>query len=74
VERLVGAPWLYSPECLERLSEKGMSNTPTVNLGGVRRPKWREEHLLSRPQGHAVAASGAFRTVSEGVFSEVRQV
>jgi hypothetical protein len=37
---------LYSPYCLERLSEKGLSNAPKVDSDVMRRPKWVDKSLL----------------------------
>src|SRR5829696_6388924 len=66
---------LYLPlftNVVERLSEKGTSNAPIVDLAGLRRAKWTEKLLCGDLQGYAASASEAFRTVSEVVFSEVR--
>src|SRR5215207_2788694 len=41
-------------------------------MAGIRRPKWTQQLLFGVLQGNAASASEAFRTVSEGVFSEVR--
>jgi hypothetical protein len=57
---------------VEGLSEKGASNAPIVDLAGLRRAKWTGKPLCGDLQGYAASASEAFRTVSEGVFSEVR--
>ena len=62
----------YSPKCLEKLSEKGYEHCFERGFRSCTEAKKREKHLLGGPQSHAVDASGAFRTVSEGVFSEVR--
>jgi hypothetical protein len=63
---------LYSPECLEKLSEKGSSNARSLGSAAIRGTKGAEKRLLGGPQGHALDASEAFRTVSEVTFSEVR--
>src|ERR671914_320744 len=41
------AKWLKST--LERLSEKGVSDALSVDLAGIRRPKWAEKHCLGCP-------------------------
>src|SRR5829696_6115807 len=67
---------LYLPlftNVVERLSEKGTSNAPIVDLAGLRRAKWTEKLLCGDLQGYAASASEAFRTVSEEVFSDVRR-
>jgi hypothetical protein len=56
---------------VERLSEKGASNAPIVDLAGLRRAKSTGKPLCGDLQGYAASASDAFRTVSEVVFSEV---
>jgi hypothetical protein len=43
-----------------------------VDLTSINRAKWAEKCLLRGSEGYALDASEAFRTVSEGVFSEVR--
>jgi hypothetical protein len=74
----VNAPALllapYAPECVERLSEKGPSEASKAASGIVRRAKRAENGAHGGPQGRAEVASGAFRTVSEGDFSEGRLV
>jgi hypothetical protein len=62
----------HSPNRVEKLPEKGMSDAPTVNLAGIRRSKRVEKHRLGGLQGYAASTSEAFRTVSEDAFSEVR--
>ena len=59
---------------VEKLSEKGTSNAPTVKLAGMRRAKSAKRELLGSPQGYATSTSKPFRTVSEGEFSEVPQL
>jgi hypothetical protein len=67
------APYLpLFTNLVERLSEKGTSNAPIVDLAGLRRAKWTGKPLCGDLQGYAASASEAFRTVSEVVFSEVR--
>jgi hypothetical protein len=47
-DALCGAPkWLKSS--VERLSEKGVSDALSVDLAGIRRPKWAEKHCLGCP-------------------------
>ena len=64
----------YSESAWRNRPKRGVSTAPTVDLEGVRRPKWSEKPLGGGPQGYAVGASGTFRTVSEVVFSEVRRL
>ena len=45
----------YSPKYLERLSEKGARNAPSVNSAGIRRVKWAGKPLFGNPQGYAAA-------------------
>ena len=49
---------------LLRLSEKGTSNAPIVDLAGMRRPKWVKRPLFGGPWGYAAGESETFRTVS----------
>jgi hypothetical protein len=56
---------------VEKLSEKGVSNAPSVDLAAIWRAKWAEKPLFGGPQGYAACPSDPFRTVSEGEFSEV---
>ncbi len=55
---------------LRNCPERGLGAAPSVDLGGVRWPKWGEKSLLVAPQSYSVVASGAFRTVSQMDFSE----
>jgi hypothetical protein len=41
----------YSPNVLKRLSDKGTSNAPIVDLAGIRRAKWTEKPRFCYPQG-----------------------
>ena len=38
-----------SKQFLEKLSEKGTSNAPSVDLAGIRRPNWAEKHRFGGP-------------------------
>jgi hypothetical protein len=49
---------------LEKLSEKGHEHCSDHGFGRYTEPKWSEKPLLGGPQGYAVDAPGAFRTVS----------
>jgi hypothetical protein len=44
--RLWGLRPLYSPNVGEKLSERGSSNAPTVNLAGIRITKWANSELF----------------------------
>ena len=61
----------YSPKCLEKLSEKGCEHPSNPEFGWYTEDEMAEKPLLGGPQGYAVGASEAFRTVSEEKFSEV---
>jgi hypothetical protein len=63
----------YSPNLVEKLSEKGYEQRSEPVFGRIREPKRSEEPLLGGPEGYAVGASETFRTVSEKEFSEVRR-
>ena len=71
-------PWpqpfllLYSPECVEKLSEKGYERPSEHVFGPIQKPKWAKEPLFCGPEGYTLGASETFQTVSEGEFSEVR--
>jgi hypothetical protein len=45
-------------------SEMGSSTTASVDVADIRRADWIDKCLCDDPQGHAVNASQAFRTVS----------
>jgi hypothetical protein len=49
---------------LLKLSEKGSSNARSPDSAAIRSTKWAEKCLLGGPQGYALDASEAFRTVS----------
>ncbi len=66
-----GLSWVLDRGCAELLRtasrncpKRGTSNAPTVDLAGIRRPKWSEKPLLGGPQGYAEGVWEAFRTVS----------
>ena len=63
------AKWLKSR--LRDCPKRGSSNAPRVNGAGTRRAECTEKSLLSDSSAYAIDASGTFRTVSEGLFSEV---
>ena len=44
--------------------KRGSNNASSVDLPSIRRAKWAEKRLLGRPEGYAIDASEAFRTVS----------
>jgi hypothetical protein len=62
---------VYSPECLEKLSEKGFEQRSEHGFVRYGEGEGAKKCLLGGPQSCALDTSEAFRTVSEGVFSEV---
>jgi hypothetical protein len=57
---------------LLKLSEKGCEQRSEHGFGRYKEGEGAEESVLGGPQSCAIDASEAFRTVSEGAFSEVR--
>src|SRR5215203_1221077 len=49
---------------LVKLSEKGTSNAPSVDLAGIRRPNGAEKQRFGGPYGYVASTSETFRTVS----------
>src|SRR5215217_7525829 len=60
------------PTSYRNCPKRATRNAPSVNMAGIRRPKWTEQLRFGVLQGNAASASEAFRTVSKGEFSEVR--
>jgi hypothetical protein len=62
----------FSKQFLRDCPKRGTRNAPGATLASLRRANWSEKPLFSGPQGCTASAFEAFRTVSEGRFSEVR--
>ena len=61
-----------SENSVQKLSEKGFEQRPERGFGRCKEGEGVEKSLLGDLSGYAIDASEAFRTVSEGAFSEVR--
>ena len=58
----------YSPECVEKLSEKVSEQPSEGGSGRYEESKWGEIDLLGGLWGYATGACKAFRTVSLGTL------
>jgi hypothetical protein len=54
----------YSPDCLEKLSEKGYKQGSDRKFGWYTEGKKDRKALFGSQQGYAASVSGTFRTVS----------
>ena len=70
--RLPSASRGYSPNVLEKLSEKSRARSQDSPVGYREGPFWPISCSAYRPNQRSERCSYPFRTVSEGKFSEVR--
>ncbi len=67
-QRTVHPAQAYSPNVVEKPSEKGYEQRSEREFGRYTKGEMDRKPLLCGPQGYAAGASEAFRTVSEGKF------